>query len=436
MKAARTKRTKPAADANLRQALWPATQSVERWIVTSAKKALLIEDPEKRIQKLSFAVERLVDRGMLKSARPLFAKLVREDERHEAEWLSSSLMRLYVTMGRRDHAAAAYRKACEAVERDKKARRPAERLRTLAILRDDAVRAGLPEFADEMDARGRIKALADTTMIEADRAARTGDKAAARALLRKATKLAAEQPFAKDHGWPWWQIRVHALVGDRGGVRRWVDELPLEHRNVRILGESLLSVGLDKVVAELARTNIAHELEDARTMTLPNYHFPAMAIASTLRFLLAHDHEALARTLLADVFREIGSWDTKRSGIIEAAVFSSLADVVARLDGLAAAEALLDRAAAGAESERSKWRSGAWAAVMQVYMTAGAWDQAILIAGRQSPPDYRRRHSAIVFAHAKQWKNMRAVLSHVASPIEASEIAWWIAASFDPALAA
>jgi hypothetical protein len=109
------------------------------------------------------------------------------------------------------------------------------------------------------------------------------------------------------------------------------------------------------------------------------------------------------------------------------AMYRSLAEAKASIDGPAAAEDLLKLAMADAKSEkRAGFRQAAVGSVLEFKVEGGRLEEAIADARKLRSPKERRKTLAPLLAKAKHWRELREVLSQVQSPEEAAELAWSI----------
>ena len=76
--------------------------------------------------------------------------------------------------------------------------------------------------------------------------------------------------------------------------------------------------------------------------------------------------------------------------------------------------------------KRSCWRKGAIAAALDLKADLGLLDGAIAEARKLRSPTQRRKELGKLLAKAGRWTELREVLSQVASPEEATDVAWWI----------
>src|SRR5688572_19310541 len=112
---------------------WPASKAVNAWIIACGEKALAIKDPEERLEKLCFAIDRLLAYGFRADAAKLFKLLEREVQRNpqvidDVRWTLAAVL---IAMGKRQRAAELYVRAIERIKENKKLR-PKKRQEELA----------------------------------------------------------------------------------------------------------------------------------------------------------------------------------------------------------------------------------------------------------------------------------------------------------------
>jgi hypothetical protein len=408
---------------------WPATKSPKAWMVAVGEKALAIKDPEERIEKVCFAIDRLLAYGFRADANKMFKRLERELEQHpqvidDVRW---TLAPVLIAIGKPQRAEELYLRAIEQTKQDKKLKSK-KRQERLAWLRREALDEGLLDLFDDLTDEERAGPQFKRCIREADEALARGDKRAALAAARKAEAIAAADPdeqASRSNR----LLRLYADAGEKNAALRMLNAMDQSDRKALLVGKLLVKVGLKRKAVEMARQDIKRELDEARQMDLPNYHFTAHNIASTISFLIDEGEEAEARRLVEQVGKEMSAWETHRAGWVEAAVYSDLAVPVARLHGRRAAERMLEVAADAAKADRTAFRSGAWSAIVEVYAQIGAWDEALAVAKRHSRGESGRADYACLLAKAGRWKELREVLSKVKTPLEASDAAWWVAIS-------
>lgn len=128
----------------------------------------------------------------------------------------------------------------------------------------------------------------------------------------------------------------------------------------------------------------------------------------------------------AAVKRSIRKLDAEL-GWTTSAVYTAFAEAAASLGDQETADGLLHDALTDGKSEkRSSWRKGAVGAALDVQADSGRIVDAINEARKIRSPSERRKALGKLFAKERRWKEMRDVLTGVASPEEAADICWWI----------
>ena len=135
----------------------------------------------------------------------------------------------------------------------------------------------------------------------------------------------------------------------------------------------------------------------------------------------------LAALCVLGAVAEAGAWPAVQDGWATSAVYHSLAQAAATIDGPAAAEELLKHALTDARAEpRGGFRQGAVDAALDLKANLGRLDEAIADARKLRSPTERRKTLATLLAKAGRWAELRDVLRQVESPEEAADVAWWI----------
>ena len=268
---------------------------------------------------------------------------------------------------------------------------------------------------------------------------RRDDRQVAQALAarkRKAASLAVAEmeQVASGHDDPWWRqqwtrvvIERYANMGDSAAVKRCVRKLDAEDRQVILDARTLSKLGMKREAIARAKRDIHGELEILRTTTDPNIHFPAMAIGRSLQFLADQGEAITAKRLLCQALREMHTWPVIELGWTTSAVYTAFAEAAASLGDQETADALLNDALLDGRSEkRSSWRQGAVGAALTAQASNGRIDAAIQEAQKIRSPRERRKALGKLFAKEGRWKELREVLTGVASPEEAADVCWWI----------
>jgi len=410
---------------------WPKTRSVKDWIVASGEKALAIKDVSDRLLTLSFAIERLAERGFQKAAQPLFAKFQADVAAHPKAIDITLVAETYISMGKRDTARKFFEAAIAEVSANKKLQR-ARRMNILASLRRNALYLQLTELFPDLTDVERCKVEYEIALDKADVALKNGEQEAARKLARIAENaIRRVPPHRALRLWPEHLLTLYAKIGDRPSALRMLRRIAKNDRSVQIIGKTLVNLGLRDLAIDMARRQVATALDEARAMSLPNYHFPAMNIAAAIEFLADHDEVELARKELNAVMKEVDSWATHRSAWVEAAVHSALATAGAKLSDRAAIETMLNRARQAGHSERSTFRPMAWQSIIDAYAAIGAWDEALALAKKHGAKEDLRRRQAVLLAKAGRMNEIATVMKESTTPLEAANVCWWVAVTLD-----
>jgi hypothetical protein len=222
-------------------------------------------------------------------------------------------------------------------------------------------------------------------------------------------------------------INCYVELNDVRAVKRCLRGFGEGDRHKVLNAETLASLGMKAEAIARARQDIARELEELREMNDPNIHFPMMSIGRSLEFLVGQGAKDEARRWLRRTLEEMPTRPAVQSGWTTSAVYHSLAQAMARVDGPVAAENLLEQAMTDAKAEtRSDFRQGAVDAALALKASIGGLDEAIDDARKLRSPTQRRKKLATLLAKAKRWRELREVLSQVESPEEAADVAWWI----------
>ncbi|MGI8977988.1 MAG: hypothetical protein ACR2FY_02060 [Pirellulaceae bacterium] len=287
---------------------------------------------------------------------------------------------------------------------------------------------GLLDPADAIDDEQRINAQFERAARQYKQTFATGERARAK------LAVAEMENIARDVEEEWLRqsylqrvIECYAELKDARAVKRCVRGLDKDDRHEVLDAETLISLGMKAEAIARARQDIAKELEELREMTDPNIHFPVNSIGRSLEFLIEHGAKDEARRWLRRALKEMPTWPVFQYGWATSAVYHTLAQATAKIDGPAAAENLLKHALTDAQAEkRSDFRQGAVDAALDLKANIGRLNAAIEDARKLRSPTQRRKTLAALLAKAKRWSELREELSQVESPEEAADVAWWI----------
>lgn len=287
---------------------------------------------------------------------------------------------------------------------------------------------GLLDPAEAIDEEQRITARFEGTARRFKQAMGKGKREPARAAVAEMEQVArdVEQKWLRQ-AYLRRVIERYGELKDARAVKRCLRDMDAEDRHRILDAETLLGLGMKSAAIARARSDISSELAGLGESADPNIHFPLMAISRSLIFLVEHGARAEARRLLRRTLKEAPQWPVFQSGWCTSAVYHSLAEAAAAIDGPHAAEKLLEHALADAKAEtRSGFRQGAVNAALDLKANIGKLDEAIEDARKMRSPTARRKTLATLLAKARRWGELREVLSQVESPQEAADVAWWI----------
>lgn len=287
---------------------------------------------------------------------------------------------------------------------------------------------GILDPEDAVDREQRIEA-------EFWAAKRRFDEALA-AHNRKAAYVAIdemEQSAAKPERERKRQIYLHfvvlsyAAMKDAAAVKRRLRKLSIEDRDSILDTSTLIHLGMKREAVARAKKDIAEELKTLSEMDNPNIHFPAMAISRSLQFLFKQGETTAAKRWLRRALKEMPTWPALEYGWTTSAVYHTLAEATAVIEGPQAAEQLIEQALADGRLEsRAGFRKSAVNAALDLKANIDGLDETIEEARKIRSPTQRRKELGKLLARAQRWKELREMLSQVASPEEAADVAWWI----------
>lgn len=299
---------------------------------------------------------------------------------------------------------------------------------SLDSVRDFRADNGLLDPADAIDEEQRITALFERAGRLFKQALAAGERNTAKIVVAEMEKIAGEV----DEEWlrrSYFQrvVACHAELKDVQAVKRCVRKLDKDERDEILDADMLVNLGMKAKAIARARQDIAKDLKELREMDDPNIHFPVMSIGRSLALLVEQGEKDEARRLLHRALKEMQTWPVYQYGWVTSAVYHTLAEAMAMIDGPAAADKLLKQAMTDAKAEKRRdFGTGAVDAALDLKASIGRLDEAIEDARKLRSPTQRRKTLATLLAKAKRWSELREVLSQVESPEEAADVAWWI----------
>lgn len=249
-------------------------------------------------------------------------------------------------------------------------------------------------------------------------------------------QLAAMTEAAKLDSWHlnrWWKFReIIALaneVNDTDLIQTLIHSIPAKYRDDVIDYRIYSKIGMKKEAIKAVQRIVNACIDDLLTMELPNIDIPTHKIADALTYLIEQNEKKLAKKLFKKVAESSANWSCVVEGWTTTAVLTYFVPVVEQLEGIEAARELASLAGEHAAVEHRKgWRRGAQSAAMKAGAAVNplSLDEAIDEARKIRSPALKRRELGRLLAKAGRWKELKQLLSGVASPKEAANIAGYI----------
>jgi tetratricopeptide (TPR) repeat protein len=407
---------------------WPRNGDLKTWFRAMIRKCDAIPDDEAAGEKAHLPIKHLAEMGYVAEALRSVDRFLRRLPAHKvvarvriAE-LGAQICLDADDMNRMEK----YLAMAEATEPFNT--RKCDKGFSLDSVREFRAENGLLDPADAVEDEQRLEARFSRANRQYKQAMAAGERKSARTAVAEMERVAAE--FEEE-----WSHRNHfqvvldcyAELKDADSVKRCIRKLDKDDRHEILDADMLVSLGMRAEAIARARRDIAQNLKELRASDDPNIHIPIMAIQRSLTFLVEQQERDEARRWLRRALREMSTWPVVEYGWATSAVYHSLAEVAAIIDGPAAAENLLGYAMTDAKAEkRGGFRQGAIDAALGLKARIGRLDEAIEDARKLRSPTQRRKELGKLLAKAKRWNELRQVLSQVQSPEEAAEVAWWI----------
>jgi tetratricopeptide (TPR) repeat protein len=292
---------------------------------------------------------------------------------------------------------------------------------------------GLLSPDEAADERERAEAAFRQHLRAANDAFRLGDLSTCAGRLRAAEGLVPSLEEVARGNATGRLLKAYADIGDRQSVRRLAEADRLAGRDVRVSPRDLLRAGERELAIARLRTEADEALEELRQGTV-NAHFPAMSLERAIVGLVdAGDVEA-ARQLMERTLKEGESWHLTAPGVLNSAVFASVARAVARVQGSEAALALVKLAMDSAESDRkSDWRTAAIRSNAELLIALSPPEERAAISAKVRSPKSRARLLTKIAAEQHDWDRLHELLNAHRRPIDAAEAIWWMKFVWRPA---
>ena len=227
-----------------------------------------------------------------------------------------------------------------------------------------------------------------------------------------------------------WNRRIIELasdVDDTDLIKTLIQKIPARERHEKIGYNVYSKIGMKKQALKAAERIVNEKIDELLSMDDPNIHFPIHFVTEALTFLIAQNEKKLAKKLFKTVAESAASWKCVIKGWTTTAVLTSFVPIVEQLEGVEAARELASLASEHAAGEGHKgFKRGAQSAAMAATTAVNPLDEAIAQARKIRSPAGKRMELGKLLAKAGRWKELKEVLSGVASPEEAAKIAWWI----------
>jgi ribosomal protein S20 len=407
---------------------WPRNGDLKSWFRAMIRKCDAIADDEEAADKAHLPIEALAEKGSVSEALRHVNRYLRRLPREEVlPTVRLARLGAQICVNAGDLAGMekylAIMAATEAFNT-----RKCDKGFSINSVRKFRAENGLLDPAEAMDDEERFTAQFEGAARRCNEAIAAGEHKSAKAAVAEMEKVArgARQDWRRRFALQE-VIQCHAKLKNTAAIKEAVRGLKAGERDKILNAEMFNLIGMKEEAIARAGKEISRELEELRTMTDPNIHFPVMAISDSLELLVAQGARDEAKKWLRRTLKEMPTWPVFEQGWLTSGVYTSLAEAAAKVEGPDAAEELLEHAMKDAKVERrSGWRKGAVDAALDLKADLGHLDAAIADARKLRSPTQRRETLAKLLARARRWSELREVLSEVASPTEAAEVAWWL----------
>jgi tetratricopeptide (TPR) repeat protein len=407
---------------------WPRNGDLKTWFRAMIQKCYAIPDDDAAAEKAHLPIEHLAAMGCVKEALGHVNRFLRRLPRQEVlATVRMAEVGAEICLDAGDLTGMEKYLAIAAATEPFNTRK-CDRGFSLNSVREFRADNGLLDPAVAIDEKQRVKARFEQAVRQYKQAIAIGERASAKLAVAEMEKIArkVEEEWERQDYFRR-VIDCYAELKDVQAVKRCLRGLDKDDRHEVLDAVTLVSLGMKAEAIARARQDIAQELEELGEMSDPNIHFPVSSIGRSLEFLVEQGEKGEARRWLHRALKEMPTWLVIEYGWATSAVYHTLAEVMAMIDGPAAAENLLKHAMTDAQAEkRSGFRQGAVEAALELKANIGRLDEAIEDARKLRSPTQRRKSLATLLAKARRWRELREVLSQVESPEEAADVAWWI----------
>ncbi|MFN0021286.1 MAG: hypothetical protein ACKVP0_23805 [Pirellulaceae bacterium] len=407
---------------------WPRNSDRKAWLLAMIQKCQAITDDDAASTRAHLPIEHLAEMGCVAEAlRNVNYFLRRSPKQNVVATVRMAELGAKICLEADDlPRMEKYLAIAEATEPFNT--RKCDRGFSLDSVREFRADNGLLDPADAIDDEQRITARFERAGRQYKQAIAAGQRASAKLAVAEMEKIArdVEEEWVRQNHFRR-VIECYAGLKHAKAVKRCLRGLDKGDRDEILDADTLIGLGMKAEAIARARQDIMKELEELREMTDPNIHFPVNSIGRSLEFLVKQGAKVEARRWLRQALKEMPKWPVFEYGWATSAVYHSLAEAMAMIDGPLAAEKLLKHAMTDAKAEkRSDFRRGAVNAALDLKANIGGLDEAIEDARKLRSPTQRRKTLATLLAKAERWGELREVLSQVESPEEAADVVSWI----------
>lgn len=227
--------------------------------------------------------------------------------------------------------------------------------------------------------------------------------------------------------WTRYLLRLAHEVSDTEAIKQLIAQIPPHKRDEGIGHKTYAMIGMNQEAAKSAQQEIEKRIAELLSTPDPNIHFPIHSISQALTFLIEIGEKKLATSLFEKVAESASSWYCIIQGWTTTAVLAAFVPVVEQLEGKDAAQELAKLAEEHASREtHSGFKRGAQATALAASASLNPIAHAIEQARKIRSPAQKRMELGKLLARAGRWKELKELLSTVASPHEAARLAWWI----------
>jgi len=407
---------------------WPQTDDLKTWLHAMIAKCEAIPNDDDAASKAQLPIENLAEKGSVAEALKyvdLFLRRLPKEKVLATVRMAELGAKICLDAGDLD-GTEKYLATMAATEPFNT--RKCDKGFSLNSVRKFRAKNGLLNPADAKDDEERYEAEFEGASRRCKLAKAAGDFESAKAAVAEMEKIArgAKEEWRRRFSFQW-VAHCHAQLKNAEAAMNSVRGLDEKMQREVLNPQMLMELGMGADAIARAEQEIARELDGLRETTDPNIHFPVMAVVRWLEFLVDQGAKEKAKSALDRTLQEMHNWPVIENGWIPSGVYQLLAKAVAKIDGPAAAEQLLKQSMTEAKAEkRSDWRKGAIDAALDLKAELGQLDGAIAEARKLRSPTQRRKELGKLLAKARRWTELQEVLSQVASPEEAVDVAWWI----------